>query len=413
MDPDDELITRPRSQWQRLIELACEPGPVDAASGAIDSAVAEIRAGIASGEVMPKRIDLAGDPYEPTPEDHAELDAILDELRDDLAAGRLSPEELAALEAIEPGMVASLSAPAGLNGHAHANGYGGNVLDLSNAASSIDMAANRGARRAAEDLEVQPRTTEKRLERCYARIMAGSYSPGAFEFSGGASGAGRALAEARWQRKDQDFRQSVTGAPACGVVDQLGRCGERFHRSGCGSIADPAVAQELIEAGAYKRISGRPMIDSNGRAFRSQWNTGMDMASLLEGMTGERLAGSADGLFESGSGRRELLLPRRHPRYGDPDDPEGYDSPMPAATRRTAAALAAQAGLTSHASEARAQYKAERERRLAQLNPRWIDPRTAESPRERRERMHQPVEPVPVGDMPWNGSLPMYAAGQL
>ena len=327
--------------------------------------------------------------YQPTPEDHAEVDAILDELRDDLAAGRLSPEEIDALEAIEPGLVASLSAPAGLNGHAHANGSGFSY-DLSNAADAIDLAADRTQQRLAEDAEPQPSGTEARLTRCYDRIARGTFAPAAFEFAGGAARLA-VPRQAPLARNTEDYRASVTGSPACGTVDVYGRCSEPFHSAGCGSIADPEVARKLIDNGAYRARTDRQWADDSGSVFRSQWDTPMDLAQLLESQAGERLAGSASGPFESGDGPRELLLPQRHQRFGDPDDPEGYDAPMPAGHQLDRAALAGQAGITSRRRARSARRQGRARAPSAQLNPRWQDPGTGESMAERAGADHRPA----------------------
>jgi hypothetical protein len=317
----------------------------------------------------PHAEEIAMSNYEPTDADHAAVDEILDEIRADIASGQLSAADLAELDEIEPGMADALSVPASSNGHSLANDY--DALEF--AGHSIDLAYARDQERAEQDVEPLARRTEDRLMRAYDRIAAGTYAPASFEFSS-ASSAGRALAAARWSRPQEDITAGVSGTPNCGVADAYGRCSEPFHAVGCGSIADPSVAQELQAAGAYRRISGRPALDADGQVWRSQWDTDLDLPSLLEGMTGVRMAGSPSGLFESGEGQRELLTARRVMRFGNPDDPDAIDGAMPAATRRTAAALAAQAGIASRAAEAREQYKAERERRIAALNPRYTDP---------------------------------------
>ncbi len=114
-------------------------------------------------------------------------------------------------------------------------------------------------------------------------------------------------------------------------------------------------------------------------------------------------------------GGRETFQAQRTQRFGDPDDPDAVSGPMPASTSLNAAAIARQAGLAVRsADEIRSQARAQRDYTADRLNPRYTDPRAAETTRDRAARLHRPVTPVRLdqpGDEPWNGSLPVYRAG--
>jgi hypothetical protein len=188
----------------------------------------------------------------------------------------------------------------------------------------------------------------------------------------------------------------------CGTADDLGYCRERFHQPGCGSAATPDITEALrpeLELAAM-----RPFAGANGRAWLDQqYGSPMSLTDHIEAATGQRLADAS--LWESHRGhRRELASPARPATLGDPDNPDAISQAIPAATARTAAAMAAQAGIGTPA-DARAQRAAfarERARQQARYKPpQHTDYRDFSNP------VRPAAGPVQVGDT-WNGSLPVY-----
>ena len=241
--------------------------------------------------------------------------------------------------------------------------------------------------RQAEDAVPLPVNAEERMAHLMGRAARRTYTPqgaAAWEFSGHGQG-------------------STTGMPTCGTADEYGYCMQRFHAPGCGSTADPFTAQALRPQMAA--LAQRPWMDADGRVWQDrEHGSNMALVDHLESMTGQRLGDVSP--FETGKARREVTQVDRPVVIGDPDFPEIAPVPVPAAAARTAAALLAQAGITTYASgqAQRDAQRAEHARQKARLGrPRHADFRADLSnqvPRETRLRA--------VGDPPWNGSLPVY-----
>lgn len=302
------------------------------------------------------------------------------------------------------GTAVQTMAELGMDGIELANGSYATVAELSNAAHE------RESQRAAEDAGPLAARSEDRLARALSRAARGTLvtrQPSLADFAS-PSAAARQLAEHRWRQDHADYDGAVTGGEICGHVDDLGRCGARYHSPGCSGLADAAIGTALAESGAYARISGQPVTDAAG----TTWDT--TMGGWLEASTGMRQAQS--GWADS---RRELASVRRVPVFGDPEDDGSPGEEFPASTRAVAAALAAQAGLTVRsADEIRAAASQEQAARMAHMlmtgraRPR---PDEGESMRERAARMRQPVIPVPFGqpDDGLRGALPQYVNGAL
>ena len=363
----------------------------------------------------------------------AAIAALIAEIEEDIRHGRLSATEIQELRAIDPGWVEAVlasgppgSRPARTTEHATelpsldveaAYASGGSAYGLADAREAIDLAHFRDATRVAEDREPQPRRTQDRLDRAYDRISRGTYEPtrGALEFAGStASDAASTLARQRWDRlrRDEDPSAQVTMGVICGVPDELGRCGEPYHSPGCASLATPDIASALADSGAYSRIADRPHLDADGRTWASQWGDPLSLTGHLEAAAGQRLAGAS--LFESGEGPRELLQPYRPAVFGDIDDPDAVPGPFSPGTQRTAAALAAQAGIAVRtADEVRASARADLDYRQAALARRGVRLAQPESTRDRAQRHHRPTRPVPFGGELLNGELGAFEAGAL
>jgi hypothetical protein len=129
----------------------------------------------------------------------------------------------------------------------------------------------------------------------------------------------------------------------------------------------------------------------------------MTLTDHIEAATGVRLGDAEPYRVRP---RRELITAARPQVWGDPDDPDAVPLPFPAATARTAAALAAQAGIATTASH-QAQHAAavrEHDRQAARYwGPRHADYTEHASPHR------QAIELTQVGST-WNGSQPVYAA---
>ena len=59
------------------------------------------------------------------------------------------------------------------------------------------------------------------------------------------SATARTKAAARYRQEHADFRTAGTGGEICGHVDELGRCGARFHEAGCSGLATTEIAEVL------------------------------------------------------------------------------------------------------------------------------------------------------------------------
>jgi hypothetical protein len=389
-----------------------------------------------------KIVELANgypDGLEPTPAQLAILDQVLAEVAEEEMYAGLHPDDAAALREIQSqqsgvngyglssgpdlatsafmteladyaaaqgdyDVAAETAAAAGMGGVELANGSYAGVIELANAAVDID------ARRAREDAAPLARRSEDRVQHALSRAARGTLTPrqpSLADFASPSQSA-RTRAEQRWQQSHVSWDGQVGRGSPCGVIDATGRCGEPYHSPSCGSLASTDIAEGLQASGAYARIAGQAMLDADGRSW------GVTMGGWLESATGQRQAQSG---WQGGS--RELTSIRRHPAFGNPDDPDAVPQGFPASTRATAAALAAQAGLTVRtADEIRASASVEQASRITGMlmsGRARPGPDDGESTRERRERMHRPAVPVPV-DQPddgLRGALPQYMAGQL
>jgi hypothetical protein len=197
----------------------------------------------------------------------------------------------------------------------------------------------------------------------------------------------------------------MTGMPTCGPADDMGYCMNRQHDGGCGSLADTFTAEALRPQMAD--LAQRPHLDEYGLPWIDQeFGSAMTLTDHIEAQTGIRL-GDADPYAVRP--RRELIAAARPQVWGDPDDPDNVPMPFPASTGATAAALAAQAGISTYASTApqRDAYRAEHARQAARLGrPRHADFRADLSNPDPRERGL-----AAFGDEPWNGSLQVFTAG--
>jgi hypothetical protein len=108
--------------------------------------------------------------------------------------------------------------------------------------------------------------------------------------------------------------------------------------------------------------------------------------------------------------------------FGDPSDPADPGAVFPGGIWAVVDAIRAQAGIPRAASgfakglEQAAAYAAARQSRPATAAEQAYDAArardTAETMRERAERMHRPVRIEQIEET-WNGSLPVFRAGQL
>jgi len=124
----------------------------------------------------------------------------------------------------------------------------------------------------------------------------------------------------------------------------------------------------------------------------------------VEAATGIRLGDVS--LLETGRARREVAAVQRPQVFGDPDDPDAMPLPFPAATARTAAALAAQAGIGTAASHQaqQAAWRREHDLQTARLGrPRHLDYAEFSNPAPRETGL------VQFGDPPLFGSLQVYS----
>jgi hypothetical protein len=238
--------------------------------------------------------------------------------------------------------------------------------------------------RLTEDAEPLAVRTEDRIARALERIEAGTFTPRVYGFA--APGEG-----------------STSGMPTCGPAGDFGYCMNRHHDPSCGSTADTFVAESLRPQMAD--LAHRPHLDEDGLPWiDAEFGSMMTLTDHVEAMTGIRL-GDADPYAVRP--RRELIAAARTQVWGDPDDPDSVPMPFSADTAATAAALAAQSGISTYASTApqRDAYRAEHARQAARLGtPRHADFRADLSNPVTRERGL-----AAFGDEPWNGSLQTYS----
>ena len=92
--------------------------------------------------------------------------------------------------------------------------------------------------------------------------------------------------------------------------------------------------------------------------------------------------------------------------FGDPDDPDAMPLDIPAATARTAAALASQSGIQTSADHQaqRAAWHDEHARQAARIRP----PRHADYRADLSNPAPRETGLAAFGDEPWNGSLQTY-----
>lgn len=180
----------------------------------------------------------------------------------------------------------------------------GDVAELSNRGAARESAwqSEHAAEHAARARS--PRSyggTEGRLERAYQRVMAGTYTPqaaaGAFEWRQAHSAVSR-----------------LSGAPNCGVSDDLGYCCAGSHEAGCGSLATSEAAQALAASGAYRELAARQWVDATGLPVRRADGSAATISDVFEQAAGQRLHGQA--AFETGGPRPEVAQVHRPDPYG-------------------------------------------------------------------------------------------------
>lgn len=189
----------------------------------------------------------------------------------------------------------------------------------------------------------------------------------------------------------------------CGPAPD-GYCMNRYHEHGCGSAATPDIVEQLKPQ--LEMMAARPHLGPDGQPWLDQeYGSPMTLLDHVESQLGVRLGDAS--LWESHRGQRRPLAQAQRPLvHGNPDDPDAVPLPFPADTMATAAALAAQAGISTSA-DAQAQQAAwvrEHDRQAARYRgPRHMDWQEHTAPARQAIQLSQ------VGDEPWNGSLPVYS----
>jgi hypothetical protein len=273
----------------------------------------------------------------------------------------------------------------------------------------MDLAVATERQRQAEDGQPLPRNAEDRAAALVDRVARGTYAPTPGMMSlAPASSAAAALARHRWQAREVDVMAGTVPGDPCGVVDDMGRCGERYHEAHCNSIASPDIATGLASGGAYDRLSGQPWLDQNHRLWTDQ-ATGSAM-SLSDHVLAASGTARTPAPF-TGQRRGEVPQAARQARYGDPDDPGDRGEDMPSAR-----ALADRAGLPRQptAVRERQRFAALRAAALADIGLRAhgrVHMDQGESIRERAARMHRPVVLQEAEADPGTGGLMRYTAG--
>jgi hypothetical protein len=205
-----------------------------------------------------------------------------------------------------------------------------------------EMSVAREQARLEQDSARPAGTAEERLQASLHRAAAGALVP-AGQFA------------APYAREFSVQAGAINGGINCGATDELtGLCLERYHSASCGSLVTPDVIESLRPA----MQAAQPVLDADGMVHRdAATGSAMTWTDMAEWNTGVRLADKS--LFESGRAKREVVAPQRSIRFGDPDSPADEEAwaPVSADTKRTAARLAAQAGLPTSAG-ARAQQAA-------------------------------------------------------
>lgn len=273
--------------------------------------------------------------------------------------------------------------PAGnpLAGLLHSAAQRQTAVELSNFGQQFDLANAAEQQRRAEDSVPLPRRDEDRVAHLADRLSRNTYAPRSYAMSNPGS---------------------TTGLACCGP-DIEGYCMNTVHETTCGSSAASDVTEVLQSA--MRQWAHQGFADADGRVWEdSQHGSPMALLDHIEHQSGVRLGDVSP--YTPGN-RRELVSPQRTVRFGNPDDPDDIPAGFSAATSRTAAAVAAQAGITTkdgHRAQQEA-WRKEHDRQAARYRPpRHMDYRTDLSNPAPRE----PSGLVQVGDEPWNGSLPVY-----
>lgn len=183
--------------------------------------------------------------------------------------------------------------------------------------------------------------------------------------------------------------------------------GDQVDRVVAAVTGTPGMSMSAVARAAKvrKEDAHRPHLGEDGMPWLDQeYGSPMTLTDHIEAATGVRLGDAS--LWEAHRGqRRPLAQPQRPAAFGDPD---AIPLPFPAHTAVTAAALAAQAGITTPADAAaqRAAWVAENARQTARLRPpRHPDYAEFSNPARRDTGL------AAFGEPPWNGSLQAYSAG--
>ena len=294
--------------------------------------------------------------------------------------------------------------------------------DYASVAELANASYERETRRLAEDGEQLAARGEDRLARALSRIGTNSYTPRRVTMADLASpsATARTKAAARYRQEHADFATAVTGGEICGHVDELGRCGARFHEAGCSGLATTEIAEVLTAAGSYAELAAMPVTDATERTgWLEHDGSPLTWRGWLEAATGQRQG--QDG-FESGYGQPGA---HQHPAAGGVRRPVRPGRACPGHRRRHLGGRRRDPradGLRAPADRLRARAGAGNRVRRSPPGPAPTEAErrydayqaqaTAESPRERAERVHQPTRPVQIEET-WNGSLPKFQAGQL
>lgn len=313
-------------------------------------------------------------------------------------------------------VAAQCAAGLGWDGIGLANGGYASVFELTAAAGE------REAQRAAENADgaTWHGSTEERIAAAYGRISTGTYLPRQATLADFASPSQheRTLAGMRHRQDHADFALTG-GAGACGVLDELGRCGEPYHQIGCPAVASPEVALALREQ------PSRPLVDAAGRYWGRPDGEATTWGDWIEAATGQRQRVSGrPGAFR---GSQELAVPR-HTMFGDPGDPDNPGDVFPASTMAVVGAVRAQAGISKEPTgfmkglERQVRYAAARQTRPPTAREAAFERMqaavTAETMAERAKQMHRTIGPgdLVALDQPddgMRGALPQYIAGAI
>ena len=243
----------------------------------------------------------------------------------------------------------------------------------------------RAGEDAAEEVLGRRGTDESRMQRAAARIAAQTYVPPISAERDALSAPGM-----------------VTGDHNCGPThpDGLG-CMNSSHEMTCGSLASSEIGQGLQDAGTYRQIAARTVLDATGRPVVTSSGQPGTWSDIIESASGQRVRGAAD--FEQGRPKDPVAsIGREDPYAGSMADPNLVQcarDAMGIQPQRTAA----EAGRELAARQAVAQMTGWRSSRIVHAD-------YGESTRERAERHHRPAQ-LQQHDEPLNGSTGSYRAG--